>query len=71
MVKEKSEEKTTMLPRSRFKFSWSVPIISLMLLASAPANALPNAIAVLPFKNLSPDPENAYIEAFGRGEERI
>ena len=63
MVEEKSEEKTAMLPISRFKFSWSIPIISLMLLASAPANALPNAIAVLPFKNLSPDPENAYIAA--------
>lgn len=52
-----------MLPRSRYKFSWLVPIISLMLLASVPGNALPNAVAVLPFKNLSPDPENAYIAA--------
>ncbi len=52
-----------MLPNSRYKFSWRVPIISLTLLASAPGNALPNAVAVLPFENLSPDPENAYIAA--------
>lgn len=52
-----------MLPNSRYKFSWPVSIISLTLLAFVPANALPNAIAVLPFKNLSPDPENAFIAA--------
>ncbi len=77
MVEEKSEEKTAMLPRSRFKFSWSVPIISLMLLAYAPANAqeqlsepklllggvLPNSVAVLPFENLSPDLDNAHFAA--------
>ena len=49
MVQENNEEKTTMLPRSRYKFSWPVLIISLTLLASVPANALPNAVAVLPF----------------------
>ena len=52
-----------MLPNSRYKFSWLVPIISLTLLASVPGNALPNAVAVLPLKNLSRDPENAYIAA--------
>ncbi len=63
MLQENNEERALMLPNSRYKFSWPVSIISLTLLASVPANALPNAVAVLPFKNLSPDPENAYIAA--------
>ena len=52
-----------MLPSSGYKFSWPVSIISLTLLASVPANALPNAVAVLPFENLSPDPDNAFFAA--------
>ena len=52
-----------MLPSSGYKFSWPVSIISLTLLASVPANALPNTVAVLPFENLSPDPDNAFFAA--------
>jgi len=63
MLQENKEERALMLPNSRYKFSWPVPIISLTLLASVPANALSSAVAVLPFENLSTDPENAYIAA--------
>ena len=59
------------------KYSWLLPIVSLLLLAATPANAqeqlsepkllpggvLPNSVAVLPFENLSPDPDNAHFAA--------
>jgi len=77
MAYENNKERTTMLQSFGEKYSWLVPIISLILLAVTPANAqeqlseatllpggvLPNSVAVLPFENLSPDPDNAHFAA--------
>ena len=49
--------------RKMFRAKEPTPTIEQDVAAEVSSDVLPNSIAVLPFENLSPDPDNAYFAA--------